>query len=227
MFRPDGNLAELFFRGSRTSRTSPETDSWNSALTQCQRCSDAWKTTKYTWNMLKCKKILACLAHKAPYNVLTRCPKVASLYMHSRVRNCPEQCQTCSNAWKISTHSWVDINTMWFGGFQTIQIFWTITNTLSTFHLNIYPPPLHTNTNTKEKQKKNMIKIIKNNSNLFKCHSFMQLYFHYHYLFQEAHILWQSHNTNFRFLFFLIQIHSGLSERFFIAFWYTLNNLST
>ena len=191
--------------------------------------------------MLKCMIILACLVHKAPFNVLPRCPKVASLYMHSRVRKCPEQCQTCSNAWKISTHSWVDINTMWFGGFQTIQIFWTITNTLSTFHLNIYsppspppPPPLHTN--TKEKQKKNMIKIIKNNSNLFKCHSFMHLYFQHHHLFQEAHIHRQSHNTNFRFLFFLIQIHYGLSKRFFsfiyriffalIEFWFTLNVLS-
>ena len=71
--------------------------------------------------MLKCKKILACLVHKAPFNVLPKCPKVASLYMHSRVRKCPEQCQTCSNAWKISTHSWVDINTMWFGGFETIN----------------------------------------------------------------------------------------------------------
>ena len=91
--------------------------------------------------MLKCMKILACLVHKAPFNVLPRCPKVASLYMHSRVRKCPEQCQTCSNAWKISTHSWVDINTMWFGGFKTIQIFWTITNTLSTYHLNIYLHP--------------------------------------------------------------------------------------
>ena len=197
--------------------------------------------------MLECKKILACLVHKAPYNVLTRCPKVASLYMHSRVRKCPEQCQTCSNAWKISTHSWVDINTKWFGGFETVKIFWTITNTLSTFHLNIYSPPKYikifwtTTTTThkhkrKEKQKKNMITIIKNNSNLFKCHSFMHLYFHHHHLFQEAHIHRQSHNTNFRFLFFLIQIHYGLSKRFFsfiyrivfalIAFWYTLYVLS-
>ena len=81
-----------------------------------------------------------------------------------------------------------------------------------------------------------MIKIIKNNSNLFKCHSFMHLYFHHHHLFQEAHIHRQSHNTNFRFLFFLIQIHYGLSKRFFsfiyriffalIEFWFTLNVLS-
>ena len=187
--------------------------------------------------MLKWVIILACLVHKASYNFLTRCPKVAGLYMHSRVRKCPEQCQTCSNAWKISTHSWVDINTMWLGGFETVKIFWTITNTLSTSHQNIYsPPPLHTNTNTKKKHKKNMIKIIKNNSNLFKCHSFMHLYFHHHHLFQEAHIHRQSHNTNFRFLFFLIQIHYGLSKRFFsfiyriffalIEFWFTLNVLS-
>ena len=83
----------------------------------------------------------------------------------------------------------------------------------------IPPPSLHptntTHTHTKEKQKNNMIQIIKNNSNLFKCHSFMHLYFHHHHLFQEAHIHRQSHNTNFRFLFFLIQIHYGLAKRFF------------
>ena len=149
--------------------------------------------------MLKCMIILACLVHKAPFNVLPRCPKVASLYMHSRVRKCPEQCQTCSNAWKISTYSWY-IYIYYSGGFETINIFWTKRNNLST---------------TCKKKKKQKMNMIKNNSNIFKCHSFMHLYFHHHHLFQEADIHRQSHNTNFRFLFFLIQIHYGLSKRLF------------
>ena len=96
LFWPDGSLARTSFK-------------------RFQRCSNAWKSTKYSCIMLKCMKILAYLVHKALYNVLTGCPKVASLHMQSRVRKCLEQYQTYVLMHGKHQHT-VDINTMWFGG---------------------------------------------------------------------------------------------------------------